>query len=514
MIQFKHANDPNPARLIESLRHVGYGNYEAIADLVDNCIDAEATQIHITVRKQREDFEIVIADNGIGMDQETLDQAMRLGSLTQRDPATDLGKFGMGLVTASHSMSRRTEVITKSGDVYLTAINDIDEIVKANRFLNHLGESTPSDIALFNDLLADASSGSVVRLTKTDSLQNRNTTHFANTLRRHLGQVHRFFLMVGMHGMQITVNGEVVEPIDPLMADHKETEIFSDDLYPIEIETSSGRTTENIRVRIALIPEDVSAGDLALAKSLQHQGFYGLRNNRQIFAAQTLGFFSKHNDFNRMRGEIFFSAKFDEVINIEFTKRQVVFSQAMQDKLGEHLRAQCTTIKRREAGRGVERTTAEHQRYHEQASKTITEKSRLLITPKAEIEKRGPRGKNGRRKTAESNGLSVTRTQFKKSQRVESDLRCRFVSQRLGPNGQIFECDLEGRTIIIRWNIEHPFYRRFVVENRDDGRLVTAVDFLVYSMACAELMTRNDDNAGFIANMKAITSANLKTLLS
>ena len=90
----------------------------------------------------------------------------------------------------------------------------------------------------------------------------------------------------------------------------------------------------------------------------------------------------------------------------------------------------------------------------------------------------------------------------------------RFLNHRLGPNGQIFECDLEGRTVIIRWNIEHPFYKRFVTDNQDDGRLVTAVDFLVYSMACAELRGRDDENAEFVNNMKAVISANLRTLLS
>jgi len=73
---------------------------------------------------------------------------------------------------------------------------------------------------------------------------------------------------------------------------------------------------------------------------------------------------------------------------------------------------------------------------------------------------------------------------------------------------------MEGRTVVIRLDVEHPFFRRFVVDNRDDGRLVTAVDFLVYSMACAELRSRDEENLEFINNMKAVISANLRTLLS
>ncbi len=108
-----------------------------------------------------------------------------------------------------------------------------------------------------------------------------------------------------------------------------------------------------------------------------------MRNNRQIQRAATLDYFSKHNDFNRMRGEIFLSGNLDRYVGIEFTKRTVVFDQSIQDKLGQHLRAQCTAIKRLESGRGVEATSAEQDKFHEQASKAITEKSHLLMTPKA-----------------------------------------------------------------------------------------------------------------------------------
>jgi len=509
---FDQPNDPNPARLIESLRHIGYSNYEAIADLVDNCFDAEATVVTIKIAQHRGDFHITIADNGVGMDRDTLDEALRLGSLTDRDITTDLGKFGMGLVTAGLSLSRRTHVVTSQGAEYWTSTVDVDEIIKTNTFCKHLGQSTDDDKELLDDLVSDPSSGTVVTLSKTDGLTNKNVTQFANVLRKHLGEVHRYFLI---SGKKIIVNGEVTEAIDPLQLDHPETELFSDDSYPIAVEHEDGtKTTENIRVRIALIPEDAGAGELELARGLQHQGFYVLRNNRQIFRAQTFGYFTKHNDFNRMRAEIFFSGNLDKQVGIEFTKRQVTFDQAIQDRLGQHLRGQCTTIKRRMAGKEIVRSSLEQQQFHDQASKAITEKSRLLITPKAEIEQRSQKTKKSENGKVADESSGRERKNFQKTQKAHSELRCRFLHQQLGPNGQIFECELQGRTVEIRWNVDHPFFRRFVTDNQADGRLVTAVDFLVYSMACAELMANNDENREFINNMKAVMSANLRTLLS
>lgn len=511
MIAFNKPNDPNPSRLIESLRHIGYSNYEAIADLVDNSFDAEANKLSIEIVKIRDDFEIMITDDGSGMELEILDQALRLGSLTERDAATDLGKFGMGLVTAGLSLSRRTHVITKQNSEYSTSIVDVDEIQRTNTFCKHLASSTDDEKRLFDQKVGEVESGTLVSLSKTDALTNRNTTQFANVLRKHLGEVHRHFLMAGK---SITINGETISAVDPLMLDDPETTIYSDELYPIELGDDATKSTEQIRVRIALIPPDFVGGDNRLGKALSHQGFYLMRNNRQILRAATLDYFSKHNDFNRMRGEIFLSGNLDKYVGIEFTKRTVVFDQAIQDKLGQHVRAQCTAIKRHESGRGVEATSAEQDKFHEQASRAITEKSRLLMTPKAILERRGPRTQKNGRRDADDDPKGFERKNLRNTQRAGIPERCRFLKQRLGPNGQIFECDLEGRTVVIRWNIEHPFYKRFVVDNQDDGRLVTAVDFLVYSMACAELRERDDEHVDFINNMKAVISANLRTLLT
>jgi hypothetical protein len=510
MLMFDKPNDPNPSRLIESLRHIGYSNYEAVADLIDNSFDAEATAISIEISKTRDDYEITIADDGSGMDLNTLDQALRLGSLTDRDSTTDLGKFGMGLVTAGLSLSRQTHVITKQNGTYCTSIVDVDEIQRTNTFCKHLGTSSAGDMRLIDERIA-GNSGTLVILKKTDGLSNRNTTQFSNILRKHLGEVHRHFLMAGK---TININGDAVVPVDPLMLDDPDTTIYSDELYPIELGDGAEKSTEQIRVRIALIPQDFAGGENRLAKALQHQGFYLMRNNRQIERAATLDYFSKHNDFNRMRGEIFLSGNLDRYVGIEFTKRTVVFDQSIQDRLGQHLRAQCTAIKRLESGRTLEKTSPEQDKFHEQASKAITEKSRLLMTPKAIIEKRAPQTDRGVRERGKDEVRGSERKNLRNTQRSGVAERCQFLKQRLGPNGQIFECDLEGRTVVIRWNIEHPFYKRFVVDNQDDGRLVTAVDFLVYSMACAELRERDDDHVEFINNMKAVISANLRTLLT
>jgi hypothetical protein len=84
----------------------------------------------------------------------------------------------------------------------------------------------------------------------------------------------------------------------------------------------------------------------------------------------------------------------------------------------------------------------------------------------------------------------------------------------MGEAGVIYEAEQQRRTIIIRWNSDHPFYKRFVLENQQDKGMLAAADYLVYSLACAELLSLNDDNVELIQTFKATMSANLRTLLS
>ena len=170
--------------------------------------------------------------------------------------------------------------------------------------------------------------------------------------------------------------------------------------------------------------------------------------------------------------------------------------------------------KRNESKRNIRQTTPDETKLHQLASKAITEKSKLLMTPKAVTERRASPSADGKRVVDKRASAGSERKHFRKTQLSERETRVAFRHQELGPNGAIFECDMEGRTVVIRWNIEHPFYKRFVADNQHDDRLVTAMDFLVYSMACAELREKNDDNVVLMNNLKTIVSANLRTLLS
>jgi Histidine kinase-, DNA gyrase B-, and HSP90-like ATPase len=508
-MRYDRPNDPNASRLVESLRHLGYGNYEAIADIVDNSIDAEAPTISIKVQQKAGQPVITISDDGEGMGEAILDQAMRLGSLTARDLNSDLGKFGMGLVTASLSLARQCHVITRTNEGTFSSAWDVDEIIARNKFVKHLDKATDAECELLKAEIGGAKSGTLVTLSKCDNLGNRNLTSFASNLRHHLGRVHRYFIQAGR---AITVNGDKVPAIDPLQLSDENTETVIDEKFQISFGKDGAKETENVRARIVLVPE-VPATDLDVGKSLKAQGFYVMRNQREVMNAVALNFFTKHNDFNRMRAEIFFPASLDALVGIEFTKRQVDLEQSLYDQLAAVLVPTCRTIKRREATKKRTQTSDAQVQLHNQAAKVIAEKDKLLIKPKAVIEKRSAaRASAPRNGTEESS--SKERRNFSRTQEIEARLNCEIREEKMGPNGQIYECDMEGRKLILRYNIEHPFYQRFVVDNLSDARAVTAADFLIYSMASAELKMMGDGEFEAVNNFKAVLSANLRTLLN
>jgi hypothetical protein len=508
-MRYDRPNDPNAGRLVESLRYLGYGNYEAIADLVDNAIDAEARYISIRVQQRNNQPYISIADRGTGMAKDVLDQAMRLGSLTARDLNSDLGKFGMGLVTASLSIAKKCHVITRTDEGCWSSAWDVDEVVAKNAFLKHLDAATPEEIEELDAEIGGAPSGTIVILTNCDNLGNRNMSAFASTLRNNVGRIHRYFIDAGR---EIRINDEAVAAIDPLQLSDPATETVVDEVFPIKVSEDGQEKLERVRARIVLVPEN-PANELEVARSMKAQGFYVMRNQREIMNAVALNFFTKHNDFNRMRGELFFPGTLDRLVGVEFTKRQVNLDQSLHDQLANTLVPTCRTIKRREATKKRVETSEVQQQLHNQSAKAIAEKDKLLIKPKAEIEKRQPRKNagngHGPKGEPERERKNLTRTQA-----LETRLNCEIREERLGPNGQIYECDMEGRRLVLRYNVEHPFYQRFIVDNINDGRLVTAADFLIYSMATAELRMLDDGAFDAVNNFKAVMSGNLRTLLN
>jgi Histidine kinase-, DNA gyrase B-, and HSP90-like ATPase len=508
-------NPPNPGKMIQSMRTLGYNNYSAICDIVDNCLDAEATKIWINVNHKDNSPVITIVDNGYGMDLETLNQALKLGSNTFRDSATDLGKYGMGLVTASLSICQRVEVITKqkNSPIYYS-VQDTEIVRETNSFVKILEEANPQIQEIYKSFLGEEESGTVVILRKCDQITNSNLTVFRNILIKKIGQTFRFFIN---GGKEIKLNGDLIESIDPIMLSN-EAETQSDDQYTINYKNENGEELSSIiQVRIAVLPDFGIEGNRIRSINIPNQGIYLLRNYREIATGETFGLFQKHNDLNRIRIEVFVSAELDSLIGVDFTKQKPEPKQAILDKLRDAIVPSVKSLRGRLA---KARTSAGSSDVpHNESEKQIGRKAHLLAKPKLEIEKRSPKLNNGNRKT--ENGENKERKNFSNSQKKNVTLPARFETVSMTPAGPIWDSEVEGKTIVIRWNIDHPFYQRFLLENKENPSMITATDFLVYSLSSAELQYTQDDDEEtqndrqyMMENIRATVSNNMRTLLS
>ncbi|RYF32816.1 MAG: ATP-binding protein, partial [Cytophagaceae bacterium] len=231
--------DPSPSALIESLRSVGYNTPTAVADIVDNSISAGAKHIEIVFHWSNGKPFVTLADNGTGMSEEELTEAMRAGSrspLDHRKP-NDLGRFGLGLKTASFSQARGLTVFTKQKDSpqYLRCWDlDYVESKKTWRLLKDPHDSLTGYISP----LLEPQNGTVVVWSNLDRLLRRDDrdsegsarTNFNLVIRdvsSHLSMVfHRF--LSGEAGLTrkitIKVNGTAVHPWDPFALSHPATQ--------------------------------------------------------------------------------------------------------------------------------------------------------------------------------------------------------------------------------------------------------------------------------------------------
>jgi hypothetical protein len=223
--------EPDPGSLIESLRSFGYSLETAVADLVDNSITAGAGKVEVDFHWAGDDSWISILDNGSGIAPEMLSDVMRPGSsnpLDDRDE-NDLGRFGLGLKTASFSQGRSLTVATRTSDAALACRRwDLDHVQRTRQW--QLLKAPRSESMERIAAIEKADHGTLVLWEHLDRVVGSDTAdadsrHFfeaAERVERHLAAVfHRFLTKTGL---KIRLNGNLINPWDPFCAAHEATQ--------------------------------------------------------------------------------------------------------------------------------------------------------------------------------------------------------------------------------------------------------------------------------------------------
>ena len=511
--KFNEENTPNAGKLMASLRYSGYENKVAISDIVDNSFDAEASVVVISITGNQKTgaATLVVRDDGTGMDTDTLAQSLRLGSLTERNVDSDLGRFGMGLVTGSISIAKRIEVYTRTeGSPILVGIMDLDIMEKTNSFRIHLGQANPEQEKKAK-LYGLESHGTVVELTKCDQLERVATEEFENALRNRLGEIYRYFLR---SGKKIVVNGKETPIIDPMWKDGRHVEEYGfiselefDKTFDIKIEPG---VTEKLTVKVFRLPDELPARGNKKLAGQDTQGFYVLRNYRQVAAASDFaGLWKRHNNLNRVRAEILVSGRLDSVMGINYTKHNVNPNQVILDKIRAEVMPEVDRLKTHYTTRRKSSVTSTELDFTV-AESAITKKVKLLdrATPVLETTKKIGRVTAG--KVVEVSAYEVGA--YTRGSAIPAD-SARFENEDLGASGPVFIAKKEGRVTVIIWNNAHVFFQKVLFPQRDEQEIVDAVAFLAYSLGEAKLKYSTPETVTLLDNLMETISKNLKVLI-
>lgn len=275
---------PFAPSLIESMRSLGYSFPSAIADLLDNSISARAKKITI-VAEPNLNPSLVIFDDGCGMNQNELYEAMRYGSSNplEERKEDDLGRFGLGLKSASLSQCRKLVVISKKEGQVCGYSWDLDYVMEKQSWM--LKGFSDEEIYKYphSELLNDVEHGTYIYLSEFDRIKE-GTGNISETFNKCLDDMINHLALVFHRyideGLKIVVNGVEIESRDPFLLNHSATQRKRESSFHIN--------GEKIVLKPYILPHlsKLSQDDLDKVggkdRLRSDQGFYVYRNKRLI----------------------------------------------------------------------------------------------------------------------------------------------------------------------------------------------------------------------------------------
>lgn len=362
---------PSAARLLESMRDIGYSFESALADIVDNSISAGATRIDIVNDLDDEARPYLgILDDGRGMDPNELTEAMRHGSRSPSEVRAegDLGRFGLGMKTASFSQARRLTVVSRKAGRLVARRWDLDYVIHTDEWLlQKPGGDELQSIPLVDQLRGDGTLVLWERLDRLDAVGPEPEQAYAAlnelfaTARAHLALTfHRFIAPEPSDGLEpvaMSINGAPIEALDPfarLMQPQS-------DAHEVEV---VGHRGSDIVVQAFTLPhhkrltlEQVEA--LELGDSLvQTQGLYVYRARRLIAGGTWLGLARKAELTKLLRVRVDVPTSLDAEWSIDVRKSRVRTPAVIRERLRPLIRRMTESAKRPYTYRGTKQAAA------------------------------------------------------------------------------------------------------------------------------------------------------------
>lgn len=513
---------PHAIRTIEGLRDTGYEFNTAMADIIDNSIAANAHKINISINMDYiGNITIYIVDNGSGMNADGLEGAMTYGS-PQRENQKSLGKFGLGLKTASTAFCRSLSVTTRdSGDSTINKARwDLDYVATAEDWELLILDPDEEEIQMLNDV-TNNSSGTIVTWEKVDRLlknyQDPSGSHARRALEKvvahlktHIAMVYQRFLdhnFIDAPNVVIELNNEVIEAWDPFCVQEAGTELVAERTQPALI----GDKETSFTVKAYVLPrkeEFTSEQSWKKARlSNDLQGFYVYRENRLIHYGNWLGMYTNEPHSTLLRVEFSFDYLMDEAFKVDIKKSSI----ALDTELYNLLKEQFLPAPRRAANeryrKGQKKSAKKVSKgAHDTSNKGIGSRENELKMSDLEV------------KNKQSNEVEVTNKNGKVLIKLpilepskEEELYVAPVDSL--EDGLLWEPALIETNHAVRINTNHDYYNKVYLPNLNSGVTIQGMDSLLWALSEAELGTISEDTKYHLKELRYQVSRILRRLV-
>lgn len=357
-------NSPKADHLMGSLRSMGYSFESAIADIIDNSVSAGAKEIHINFPTSAFESFVYILDDGHGMTKSEHFNAMRYGSSASESTRdeSDMGRFGLGMKSASLSQCRVLTVVTKRGTRISCYRWDYKHILKCKKWeVFELDQNEIEKVKGF-DALSQQKSGTLVVWEDFDILDKASGGQVYATLNdykekiiKHVGLTfHRFINAPKNQRITFYVNNHKVKGLDPFLENNPKTTRKKE--VSVALLDSTG-VERQIWVQPFVLPfqKDLSDADIEKLGGIEDlrtkQGYYIYRNNRLIIYGTWFGLPRNELTKNaRIRVDI--PNTLDDIWKLDVKKQSASIPKAIQSQLNRKVREAMDISVRQQTHRG------------------------------------------------------------------------------------------------------------------------------------------------------------------
>ena len=510
---------PDPARVMEGLRDTGYNFNTAAADIIDNSIAAKATKVDVYINLDAtQNITVLFADNGCGMNENELLNAMKYGS-KERKNAASLGKFGLGLKTASTAFCRSLSVISRGNDNVMRKVQwDLDHIVEKGDWELLIPDVLEDERTILEDTCGNGT-GTLVVWDKIDRLlQNRKTPArqslrgIEERLRFHIALVYQRFLDKKDHrapNVEITLNGKAVEPWDPFCSLEPNATVLGRN--QIEIESTDDSVRGELFIKSVLIPRKEefttpAAAEKALIQNSM-QGFYIYRENRLIHYGDWMGMFINEPHGTLLRVELSFDHKLDKAFSIDIKKSRILLNEDIFDEIKNRILPAPRRAADERYRLGTQKKAAEVSKTaHDAANQNIEQKAHSVEQSKITV----TNPEKGEVEITNKNGVTKSTLTIKSS---GDNGKCRVITVPDLEAGVLWHPALYDGKHAIELNTSHPYYQKVYLPVLNQSVMVTGMDALLWALSEAELATYSEETKEAYEDLRINVSQYLKKLV-